>query len=84
MRAKLLAWMQQRPPMTASQMIEARVLEELGISGRENLVTCLCEMCNDASWPVSATKIPETHLYLGHYPRRGWVNIYRISGVHHD
>ncbi|KAE9627485.1 hypothetical protein [Aeromonas veronii] len=84
MRAELLAWMALRPPMTASQMIEAGVLEELAISGRENLVTCLCEMCKSDTCPVSAVKAPETHLYQGRSPRRGWVNVYRIRGVHHD
>lgn len=84
MRAELLAWMALRPPMTASQMIEAGVLEELAISGRENLVTCLCEMCNSNSWPVSAIKAPETHLYLGRFQRTFAVNVYRIRGVHHD
>lgn len=84
MRAALLAWMAQRPPMTASQMIEAGVLMMLGIPGRENLVTRLCEMCNDPAWPVSAIKIPEIHQYKGRSPRRGWVNLYRIRGVHHD
>jgi hypothetical protein len=70
--------------MTASQMIEAGVLETLAISARENLVTCLCEMCNSATCPLSAVKVPEVHLYQGRSPRRGWVNMYRIRGVHHD
>lgn len=70
--------------MTPAEMIDAGVLMMLGIPGRENLVTRLCEMCNDPAWPVSAIKICEIHLYQDHIPRRGWVNLYRIRGVHHD
>lgn len=84
MRAALLAWMAKRPPMTICQMIEAGVLEELDISARENLANCLHEACKSKNSRLDATRIPETHLYQGCFPRRSWVNVYRIRGVHHD
>lgn len=84
MRAELLAWLAQRPPMTICQMIDAGVLEELDISARENLASCLRETCECKDSQLSAITVMETHLYLGRFPRRGWVSLYRIRGVHHD
>lgn len=84
MRTALLAWMAKRPPMTISQMIEAGVLDELNISARENLSNCLHEACKCKDSQLNTAKIPETHLYLGSFPRRSWVNVYRVRGVHHD
>jgi hypothetical protein len=84
MRAELLAWLAQRPPMTICQMIEAGVLEALGISARENLASCLRETCERKDNQLNAITVEETHLYQGRFPRRAMVSLYRIRGVHHD